>query len=544
MLHPSFYTLPIELQCAVIRYLDPIALISISQTSRHLRALVSPTKAHFAERLLALECLETPGGPPIHFSRRGILNPDRNSPEWEANRWACTDCLRLLPYHAFTNQSLSQLRYRKPIRDSPASEKCTTWEPTHSTSRTGGPPKRKTGGKQPISEEERLLRKRYAITTTQNWGLLRTQEVPNSQSHTEFQCLGDRLRQFQGAGMREFESMHEIRFMRLTDDCESAIFDREAHAIELVRAGSRRHIRRCIECRFRRGEFRGCTGAGRRGGIGTPRVPIVVGRQRLFGTVVDRYFPGFSQVMDNKRPPFNAPVFVIYRDDARERPWTLYRVRCPGCARWQELRAFRFGGMDPRWEPRDNSDRGVHDQYHNWDGEFVTDGMLDGLRCHQCFVQQHGREALGKMLVEWLGELINAQLAEYAGDLRSGFNHLSWRLKFASTESRENTERLLRDVRAMLDKDHLALTRTDLALLRQRRGQWLDLYPSLRDGDDDPGNGLWFYPDRWFLDWARYYDESEALWLWLKGLQEEIQEDGKAGVLVDWVLSRDETVNS
>ncbi|KAL2815202.1 hypothetical protein BDW59DRAFT_153969 [Aspergillus cavernicola] len=128
------------------------------------------------------------------------------------------------------------------------------------------------------------------------------------------------------------------------------------------------------------------------------------------------------------------------------------------------------------------------------------------------------------------------------GNLRSGFNHLFWRLKFAPKESKGNTKALLWDMRSMLDKDHLKITRSDVALLRQRRGQWLELYPQLRENNDM--GELWFYPDRWFMDWVNYYDQSEALWFWLKGCKDEIHEEGKADVLVDWVLSRDEVSQS
>ncbi|KAL2817888.1 hypothetical protein BDW59DRAFT_152343 [Aspergillus cavernicola] len=369
----SFESLPIEIQCSIIRHCDPISLISTSQTNTHFRALINPTRAHFAERLLALESLTEIGGPRISFSRFGSLNPDRNTPEWEANRWACTACLRLLPHFAFNNYALSSLAYRKPLPGSHESKKCTTWEPTLTISKRGKSKSITHPLNDPHStKESRNLRKRYAITTTGNWGVRRT-AVQNSHPH-----LITRLNSFWEAGFTEFQVLTYSQFKRISEEDENAIFDREAHAVEFLRAGSKRHLRRCIECRFRRGEFRGCAGRGR--GTGTVNVPIVPGRQQTFGTVVDRYFPGFSSVFANKRPGFNAPAFVIHRDDALDRDWTFYRVRCQGCATWKELRAFRAGGIYPRWEPMDNISENRHDEYSNWDGKGVTEVFLEWIQ--------------------------------------------------------------------------------------------------------------------------------------------------------------------
>ncbi|KAL3461672.1 hypothetical protein BJX64DRAFT_260266 [Aspergillus heterothallicus] len=535
----SLESLANELQCAIIRYLDPIALIATSQTNTHFRTLIQPRKIQFIERLLALECLEEFGGPEITFSRLGRLSPDRTAPEWESNRWACTACLRLLPYHCFTNKALSQLAYRKPIRGSSAEQQCTSWEPTHLRHARGkGARERRQYPRYHTydEEEEQILRRRYAIATTQNWGRYRAWD---SHSDSAFQLLTARLIHLQDAGLVEFEDMDAHTFSPLTEDAESELFDREARGIELLRAGYNRQHRRCLECRFRRGEFRGCTGVRR--GLGTPRVPIIPGRQESFGTVVDRYFPGVCEVLSATRPPFNAPVFVIYRENAMDRPWTLYRARCPGCETWKELRAFRFGGFYPRAEPREVP--GGRDWYYNWDMTPVTDGELDGLRCNHCFLKEHGRVVLGDILIRWLTALIDAQLGELTGNLRVGFSTLFWRLKFMPKKGKASTKRLFWDIRNILNKNGLQITRTDVALIRQRRMEWLDLFPKVRDGNREE-NGLWFEPDESFWQWVELYEESEAMWFWLRELREEICEEGKADVLVDWALSRNEARHS
>jgi hypothetical protein len=447
-----------------------------------------------------------------------------------------------LPYQCFTNRALSQLAYRKPIRGSPAARKCTSWEPTR-------PPTRSTKStpKQPhrnIKEDEekendRTLRTRYAIATTQNWGAHRVWE---SHSDDAFQLLTARLIHFQDAGLFKFQDMDVHTFVALTEAEENALLDREARAIEMLLAGYNRHHRWCLECRFQRGEFRGCSGVG--GGIGTPNVPIVPGRQEWFGTVVDRYFPGVSDALGMERPPFNAPVFVIYRENAMERPWTLHRVRCPGCTRWQELRAFRFGGIYPRWEPREMPLlRGNIDWYYNWDMTPVKDKVLDNLRCNRCYVAEYGCDTLRKELVKWLTSLIDAQLAEFTGNLRAGFNQLLRRFGSASKADKASTKRLVWDLRSLLNKNGVDVTRTYVALLRQRRMEWLDLFPRVRDGKRY-GNGLWFEPDNFFWQWVELYEESEAIWFWLKELSDVIQEEDNAGSLVDWALARDEFLHS
>ncbi|KAL4863198.1 hypothetical protein BDV12DRAFT_177835 [Aspergillus spectabilis] len=530
---PSLDSLPVELQCSIIRLLDPIALISISQTNARFRDVVRPRKTHFGERLLALECLEEIGGPQIDFSRFGTVKPDRNSPEWEAGRWACTSCLKLLPHYAFTNQSLSRLCYRKPVRGSPAARKCTSWEPAPSRGTLGTKDPRGSA----CMKRSEQQRRRYGATAT---GDLRERRRPYMGPDSPETRLWNRLSYFQECGMEEFENMTFAEFENLSITEERLIFDREAYAAALVCSGTSRHARRCIECRFRAGGFRGCTGNGR--GIGTPSVPIIPGRQESFGTVVDRYFPGISDVLDTKRPAFNAPVFVIYRQNAVDRPWTLYRVRCPGCSQWKEMRAFRYGGIYPRWQPVDNTNTQTFpDQHHNWDCKDVTDDSLNKMQCNYCFAKDHSRKALGEILIDWLDTLIDAQLGELTGSLLRGFGQLVPNMRYFPKSQKGALKAILTDIRPLLNKEHTRVTRTDVALIRQKRAEYLAMEPEI-DYTNMPGR--WFGND-WYLDqWVHNFDESEALWYWLKGCKEEILEEGKADVLVGWVLNRDERIHS
>ncbi|RDW86065.1 F-box protein [Aspergillus mulundensis] len=515
-------TLPTELQCAIICFLDPIALVSLSQTNTHFRHLIDPSRTHFTERLLALECREAEGGPQINFSRWGTLDPDRNSPQWEANRWACTSCLKLLPHCAFDNWALSRIGYRKPIQGSGIAEACTTWEPTENARRAAQSAKFLA-----LMHRDPALRKRYAISTTCNWGRYRPTPPHGMSPNIE---LMQRHLNFQEEGIEEVQGMTFSEFEKASED---GIFARDARAVEVLRAGANRHVRRCIECRFRRGEFRGSAGRGR--GIGTTRVPIVVGRQKSFGTVIDRYFPGVSDVLENKRPDVKAPVFTIYRQDSLDKPWTLYRVRCPNCEKWKELRAFRVGGVWPRWKPVDLSDTAMHgDVYQNWDGTGVTEGSLNSLCCNHCFVQKHGREKLGAELARWFAHLIDIELVNAGSNLLSGFRGLQDSSLHAERSIKNRIKALLWDMKHLFDK-RSDLSATDVALLRQRRALWIaagDLSPS------------WKRPNKWHVEWVRYYDESEVMWYWLKACKEEVQEEGIGSRLVEWALGRDEAAAS
>ena len=73
----SLEQLPIEHLGHIVRLLDPIELISISQTSSRMRTFVKPSRAHFVERLLARELLPELGGPTYPFpSTTSVVDPE------------------------------------------------------------------------------------------------------------------------------------------------------------------------------------------------------------------------------------------------------------------------------------------------------------------------------------------------------------------------------------------------------------------------------------------------------------------------------------
>ncbi|KAL4954461.1 hypothetical protein BDW69DRAFT_205197 [Aspergillus filifer] len=523
-----FQTLPTELQCCIIRYLDPIALISLSQTSTTFRKLITPTRTHFLERLLALELDGEIGGPSIKISRFGTVDPDKHSAEWEANRWACAGCLKLLSHYAFRNKGLAGLAYRKPLSGSTNDQQVTSWEPSDGMTRRSRK-SLKAIREARSSQEEKKLRERHGRTTSKNWGSERCDwyGLPRPPA-----VQWARLNDFRECGMESFIKMGTSEFESVSQEQEDEILERERKSIVFSRAGSNRHVRRCNECRFQRGEMRGTISRLR--GSGSLKTPIVVGREKWYGTVVDRYFPDVSDILRTKRPPFNAPLYAIYNQSRKERLWTLYRVRCQGCAKWKELRAFRVGGIHPRWCPRDNGRNGS-DPYHNWDMACVNQAFLDGMRCNQCYVEEHGRAALGEELVKWLEHLAEKQRGEFAGTLCSGYNSLSYRFRSAPKHLKRKVRGLIWDMRSILDKDSSDMTRSDVVLLRIRREEYMTMGEEIKE---------WLPRDSSFMKWIDCYDESEALWIWLKEIGEEIREEGKADVLVDWALGRDEIANS
>jgi hypothetical protein len=97
-----FPSLPTEILCAIIRLVDPIGLISLSQASCAFRALIQPSQNDFVQRLLALELDPALGGIVRFRSRDNNLTPPWDDAEaWKAIRFACVGCMKLLPHTVF-----------------------------------------------------------------------------------------------------------------------------------------------------------------------------------------------------------------------------------------------------------------------------------------------------------------------------------------------------------------------------------------------------------------------------------------------------------
>ncbi|KAJ6582012.1 hypothetical protein B0H19DRAFT_1252158 [Mycena capillaripes] len=111
--------LPTEILCAIVRLVDPIGLISLSQSSRTLRTLIQPTQQNFVHRLLALELDPVlAGAVPFYGADNSISPPWTYTEAWNAIRFACLGCMKLLPHTRFSNQNILSIRRRKPAPDS------------------------------------------------------------------------------------------------------------------------------------------------------------------------------------------------------------------------------------------------------------------------------------------------------------------------------------------------------------------------------------------------------------------------------------------
>ncbi|KAH6983183.1 hypothetical protein BKA56DRAFT_643241 [Ilyonectria sp. MPI-CAGE-AT-0026] len=452
----SLEELPTELQCSIVRLLDPIGLISISQASTHFRRLIEPKKKYFVERLLGLEILDKHGGPsPDGMEKNGVRYAGQ-----------CTDCLRLLPHQYFDNHSVLRLGYRKPIPGSLASIAITSWEPDGHIRR----PRRhlRNGETQAASLSERTLRKRYFVCVTAGQG---SQGFVGVTSATTLEL-------FKRCAISGFEDMSLVEFEKLTVAQKLQMFDNNALAIELERCGNKRHLRRCNECRYLRGQLKPRPN----GYGGTAKVPIVASRQVVFANHLDRWFPGFSNCLENKRPT----------------PWTMYMVRCPGCACWKEIRDFRFA-------------TGTRRGTQTWDSRDITD-------CNRCFARANGHQCLNKVLLDRIQHLIRIQLAVLSHQLNSSWGKLN-------TEYNSEIKHILR---------HMPCSRLGFFDIVSYT-DWKDLWErTKRQGDTGwAGEDM----DAWYEGWIRDFDDVEAHWRWLMACRDELEES--AGVLAEWALSRD-----
>lgn len=506
-----FQELPTELQCSVIRLLDPIGLISLGQTSRHFRQLIDAKPKHFVERLLALETLVEHGGiTPVFRSRDNDLKPHWTDERWEDMRWACTGCFRLLSHKHFNNISLLGLRYRKPIPGSPAANILSSWEPS---GRVQDYRSRSQWLKD--KQDEKRIRLRYSLCVTSGLG------------GDGAGLVSEKLALLKDCGMEGFETMSEDEFRHLGPDEKLRKLDINALLIELERCGTKRHLRRCNECRFQRGEL----GLRPDGSGGTSKVPLVKSRLLSFGTVLDRYFPDFSKGLKNKRPPFNTPLNLVHREDACDQAWTMYMVRCPQCAQWQELREFRFGGVHHHWTPRAFQEE--IDINAMWDDRHVTEAVIDGLNCNRCYAKANGREELGLELLRWVKELIELQLFSVSAELMVGFRRTSGLLHNGPPSFTEELQELLSQTPFMDGGDSI-LSREEVAMMKLRYSQCKEIWERMKQSNVANWTGMNL--DEWFDSCSFMFDMYECHWKWLMGCMEEVEE--KPDALAEWALNR------
>lgn len=358
--------LSLEIQINIIQQLDPVGLISLSQTCRFFWNVIRPGRNEFAERLLVIECLERYGGGTSLFytTSLGKVKLHQALGPWEGQRWACTSCLKLLPHSRFDNRSLLRLRYRKPPPEWPAASLTTSWVPSLHGRNRGRKARQ-------LTKLSKLEEKKIMVESGQGW------PVPDEQ-----------------------------------------------------RCGYGRRKRRCNECRFKERALTPYLPRSRidwEGG--TREVPIVRSRQLLLDSCFHRHFPKLGEVLQCKPPPFPPRVYRPCRWGEAHEPWTLYMIRCPGCEQWKEAYAFRIGPLHvkrtlvhsqngelkyfwPRNEDQPDSGRGRM--------------PLKDLRCNNCVERQQGREALTEALLFWFRMVHDSHRGDMEDRLESIYRWLNY----------------------------------------------------------------------------------------------------------------------
>ncbi|KAL2152824.1 hypothetical protein VTH82DRAFT_3979 [Thermothelomyces myriococcoides] len=287
--------IPVEVVELIVKQLDPITLISLSQTSRWWRAFINPTRHDFEQRLLALELTpEHSGLVPVFDEISQKLSPPWESDEWRTARYACCGCMKLLSHMMFDNVAILRRPYRKPSPGSVEAQKMavTDWERLEPAARW-----RRIRERAAHEEEERerwrkVVRRRHE------------RQAPNHHHHP-FALLP-----------RSLDLDSDEKAMR--------------HLV-----GTARHKRRCVECLYQSGAtpYRGSLVYDY---IRRTSVPAFRSRHLRFRLSIERMYPGLV------RPPWPLPrEWRALRRAVHGTYYALSVIRCPSCQTWQEYAAFR-----------------------------------------------------------------------------------------------------------------------------------------------------------------------------------------------------------
>lgn len=173
----------------------------------------------------------------------------------------------------------------------------------------------------------------------------------------------------------------------------------------------------CNECKFLTGFWARNAGIGsqswrgrsRNSNVGTASVPVVKGRQRRCHDATERYFEGLFPVAADEQYPHR---WKIYREENCDW-WTLWNIRCPGCAVWQERMAYRKGGAyGVKATPADP------DNFRDpeWDGPHFEEW-----RCNRCLASSEGKEELSNRLLAFWKSLVEYEIMMFSLSLKSGW---------------------------------------------------------------------------------------------------------------------------
>ncbi|AEO63750.1 uncharacterized protein THITE_2085263 [Thermothielavioides terrestris NRRL 8126] len=289
---------PLEVLELIVRLLDPISVIALSQASSAWRALIRPMRHDFERRLLALELTPEHGGiVPLFHERDSSLTPPWDSDEWRTNKYACCGCMKLRTHLMFDNHAILRRPYRKPPPGSVEAERVavTDWEPLEPAAR---------------------------------WRRIQQQVTEDREARRIWAQARARQRELAGPPAHPFAP--------LPPEPETTYDD-----VERRLAGVSRQNRRCIECKRRRGHFSGKPNGVVRG-PGISEVPVVISRQLRFEALWERHFPGLFPLLPPEMRPRNWPVLRRMEHGFLS---SLYLIRCPSCTTWLEHSAFREWDM-------------------------------------------------------------------------------------------------------------------------------------------------------------------------------------------------------
>uniref|UniRef100_A0A8H7TI73 F-box domain-containing protein n=1 Tax=Bionectria ochroleuca TaxID=29856 RepID=A0A8H7TI73_BIOOC len=487
-------SLPVEILRCVIRLMDPIGVLSLAQASSYFRRIIDPGNIELGERLLQLETIPDHGGrlslPGAGFRPQTATRAATSVRDIDlaGMRWACMGCMRLLSHVHFDNHSLLRLRFRKPIPGTPGHNPITSWDLSRYPSRA-----------RPRGPKSNMGRGDQTVTDTPE---------PNPDAvDDDDEWEGD---------------LHEaIGVLNLFQD-----FQKKR---ELMRWGTKRHLRRCNECRFQMGHI----GRRRNPLTGSMTIPIQMSRRVLFADAIERYFPGYLDSLGKERPLPAPPVLRWLNPSRTDYSWTMCMLRCPGCGLWQEWRDFIFAngvlnlpGIDyPLNLPE------IHAQLSS---EFTL--------CNHCMAERQGRDALGQRLITGLRFHLSQKVIYMVQKIERGFFLMRMSLGNGQTyrtlsgedkaEMKNCMEGVFRGPSTPLrsDAERMGILRERFAQLTEFFHQLLakyDLEAQLRDFS------MWHELQLWI----EHYHNYERMLGWAKDIL-----DGDAltsDSIVDWALDRD-----
>lgn len=370
----SLHNVPLDILLIILGNVDPISLINLAQTCQALRATIHPTRANLLQRLLALELIPEHGGiVPLIRSRDNQITPPIGSKDWQANKYACGGCLKLLPHTMFDNHNILRLDLRKPPPGSREANRLAEWWY--------------------LNGRDDHVRARII------------QHRVHTRARHELESLADVRRRHYEATHAEEDMPHNgvNQFLWFADEEADTLAanDRIASDAELLICGLRRHNRRCNECRFLRGDWRHLNPANNPVQGFSP-LPVATGRKLPFYNLFDRCFPTLFHPVPLAETGRRFTQFGNQRNKAYT--WMMCTIRCGGCAKWQDASQFRL--PIAAYKTEDLLVREI-DQYLVRDAEL---GELREPRCNRCFLREHGMAAFRRHLTAFARSLMSDAL--------------------------------------------------------------------------------------------------------------------------------------